>query len=451
VESLDQSTPLATRPQLPWALRAFAHRNYCLFFGGQLISLVGTWMQTVAQSWLVYRLTGSAALLGLVGFSSQIPVLLLASVGGAVADRHRRHRILVVTQTCAMLLAAVLATLTLTHQIRVWQICTIAALLGIVNAFDIPTRQAFVVEMVGKEDLVNAIALNSSMFNSARILGPALGGVLVATVGEGWCFLGNSISYLAVIAGLLAMRLATHARVAPSGSALRSIAEGFRFVWHANPIRLLLLLLGLVSLMGMPYMVLMPIFADKILHGGARGLGLLMGASGVGALTGALTLAARRSVRGLGRLVPLAAAGFGMSLIAFAFSRTFWVSAALLVPAGFCMVTEMASSNTLVQSMVPDKLRGRVMAVYSMMFMGIAPFGALMAGQLAQRFGAPATVKLGGAVCILGAALFGLRLVAFRQEAGRMIVALQMAGGGPAEEAAGGGGALPPSSMKMKE
>jgi MFS family permease len=444
VDPHDQKTP----PGLPWALRALAHRNYRLFFGGQLISLTGTWMQSVAQSWLVYRLTGSAALLGLVGFSSQIPVLLLASVGGAVADRHRRHRILVVTQTCAMLLASTLAILTLTHQIRVWQICTIAALLGIVNAFDIPTRQAFVVEMVGREDLVNAIALNSSMFNSARILGPALGGVLVATVGEGWCFLGNAVSYVAVIAGLLMMRLVVHPRVAQPGSALASIAEGFRFVWRASPIRSLLLLLGLVSLMGMPYMVLMPIFADKILHGGPRGLGLLMGASGVGALTGALTLAARRGVRGLGRLVPFAAAGFGVSLIGFSFSHTFWLSAALLMPAGFCMVTGMASSNTLVQSMVPDKLRGRVMAVYSMMFMGMAPFGALIAGQLAQRLGAPTTVKLGGIVCILGATLFGSRLTAFRQEAGRMIVALQMAGGEPAEEATGGGGALPPNTTK---
>ncbi len=390
-------------------------------------------MQTVAQSWLVYRLTGSPALLGLVGFSSQIPVLLLASVGGAVADRHRRHRILIATQTSAMVLAAMLAMLTLTHQIQVWHICAIAVLLGVVNAFDIPSRQAFVVEMVGQEDLVNAIALNSSMFNSARVLGPALGGVLVATIGEGWCFLGNSVSYVAVIAGLLAMRLPARPRAARSGSVLTSMVEGGRFAWRAGPIRALLLLLGLVSLMGMPYMVLMPIFADQILHGGPRGLGVLMGASGIGALAGALTLAARRSVPGLGRVVPLAAAGFGTSLILFSLSRSFWLSAALLVPTGFCMVTQMASSNTLVQSMVPDRLRGRVMAVYSIMFLGMAPFGSLLAGQLAQRLDAPTTVRIGGVVCILGAALFGRRLTAFGQEAGRMIVALQMAGGDPAE------------------
>lgn len=428
---------------LPWVLRAFKHRNYRLFFGGQLISLIGSWMQTVAQSWLVYRLTGSAALLGLVGFSSQIPVLLLASVGGAFADRHRRHRILVVTQTCSMLLAAALATLTLTHQIQVWQICVIAVLLGIVNAFDMPTRQAFVVEMVGREDLVNAIALNSSMFNSARILGPALGGVLVASIGEGWCFLGNSASYIAVIAGLLAMRFAGTPRTTRPGSVFASIVEGARFAWRANPIRSILLLLALVSLMGMPFMVLMPIFADKILHGGPRGLGVLMGASGVGALAAALILAARRSVRGLGRVVPLAAAGFGASLILFSLSRSFWLSAALLVPTGFCMITGMASSNTLVQSMVPDELRGRVMAVYSMMFIGMAPFGSLIAGQFAQRLGAPTTVGIGGVACIIGAALFGRRVAAFRHEAGRMIVALQMAGGDPAEATTGQGSSLP--------
>ncbi len=445
------STGSAARPSapargLPWALRAFKHRNYRLFFGGQLISLIGTWMQTVAQSWLVYRLTGSAALLGLVGFSSQIPVLLLASVGGAFADRHRRHRILVVTQTCSMVLAAGLATLTLTHLIQVWQICAIAVLLGVVNAFDIPTRQAFVVEMVGREDLVNAIALNSSMFNSARILGPAVGGVLVASIGEGWCFLSNSISYIAVIAGLLAMRLTAPPRVRRSDSMLASIVEGTRFAWGARPVRSLLLLLGLVSLMGMPYMVLMPIFADQILHGGPRGLGMLMGASGIGALAGALTLAARRSVRGLGRLVPAAAAGFGAGLIFFSLSRSFWLSAALLVPTGFCMVTQMASSNTLVQSMVPDSLRGRVMSVYSIMFMGLAPFGSLLAGQLAQHLGAPTTVKIGGAICIIGAALFGRRLTAFRQEAGRMIVALQMAGGDPAEQVTSQGSQVPSNS-----
>jgi MFS family permease len=423
-------------------LRALRHRNYRLFFGGQLISLIGTWMQMVAQSWLVYRLTGSAVLLGFVGFSSQIPVFLLAPVGGAAADRYRRHRILIVTQTAAMLLAFVLAGLTLTGLVRVWQIFILAAFLGVVNAFDIPTRQAFVVDMVGREDLVNAIALNSSMINGARIVGPAVAGVLVASVGEGWCFFINAVSYLAVIAGLLLMRLTVRTRIPLPGPALAGIVEGFRYVRHTRPIRTLLLLLGLVSLTGMPYAVLMPIFADRILHGGARALGLLMGASGLGALAGALTLATRQGIRGLGRWVALAALGFGASLVLFSWSRTFWLSAALLLPVGFCMIIEMASSNTLIQSLVSDRLRGRVMAVYSMLFMGMAPFGSLLAGALASRLGAPATVALGGAVCIIGAAVFGWHLPALRQEARQMIVAQQAAGGEPAEDVTGEAGVV---------
>jgi MFS family permease len=430
------------KSKLPSLLRALKHRNYQLFFGGQLISLVGTWMQSVAQSWLVYRLTGSAVLLGFVGFSGQIPVFLLAPLGGIVADKYNRHRILVITQTSAMLLASVLTVLTLTNHIEVWHVFALAAMLGVVNAFDIPARQAFVVDIVGRQDLINAIALNSSMFNGARIVGPAVAGVLVATIGEGWCFFANAISYVAVITGLLLMRVTRQARVPLPGSALANILEGFRFVGRTGPVRALLLLLGLVSLMGMPYAVLMPIFADQILHGGARGLGLLMGASGIGALIGALSLASRRGVNGLGRWVAYAAAGFGVSIILFSLSRSFWLSAALLVPVGFSMMVEMASSNTLVQSMVPDNLRGRVMAVYSMMFMGMAPIGALLAGALAQRVGAPITVAIGGSVCIIGAVIFWLRLPALRGEARQLIVALQMTGGNPAEAVSGEAGIL---------
>ena len=428
-------------------LRALRHRNYRLFFGGQFISLTGTWMQVVAQSWLVYRLTGSAVLLGLVGFLGQIPVLLFAPVGGTVADRYHRHHILVTTQTAATLLALTLAVLTLTDHIQLWHIFALAAMLGLVNAFDIPTRQAFVVDMVGREDIVNAIALNSSMVNGARIIGPAVAGILVAAVGEGWCFFANAVSYTAVIAGLLLMKIPSQVRVPLPGTPLASIIEGFRYVWRTKPIRALLLLLGLISLMGMPYAVLMPIFADKILHGGARGLGLLMGASGVGALVGALSLAARKSVRGLGRWVIFASAGFGASLIAFSFSRSFWLSAALLLPAGFSMVVEMASSNTLIQTMVPDSLRGRVMAVYSMMFMGMAPFGALLAGAIAHHWGAPVTVALGGAVCMVGAVVFALRLPALKLEAQQMVVALSRRagiGGDPADEETGAGSAVAP-------
>ena len=424
----------APTSKLPAALRALRHRNYQLFFFGQLVSLTGTWMQSVAQSWLIYRLTGSAVLLGLVGFASQIPVFLLAPVGGAVADRYRRHRILVTTQTIAMILAFSLAGLTLSGRIEEWHIFALASLLGVNNAFDIPARQAFVADMVGREDLLNAIALNSSMVNSARVVGPAVAGILVAAVGEGWCFFANAVSYVAVITGLLMMKLEIPKRVHARVSALASIVEGFRFVTHTSPVRALLLLLGLISLMGMPYAVLMPIFADQILHGGASGLGLLMGASGVGALAGALSLAARNGLRGLGRWVAFSSAGFGASVILFSMSRSFWLSAALLLPVGFSMMVEMASSNTLIQAMVPDALRGRVMAVYSMMFMGMAPIGALLAGALAQRLGAPNTVALGGAVCILGALVFGLRLPSLRAEAREIIVALQMAGGDPPEE-----------------
>jgi len=438
------SEKAATGSRLPSALRAFRHRNYRLFFGGQLISLCGTWMQVVAQSWLIYRLTGSAMLLGLVGFSSQIPVLLLSPLGGAVADRYERRRILVATQTTAMLLAFILAALTLTDHVRVWHLPILAALLGLVNAFDVPTRQAFVVQMVGKDDLINAIALNSSMFNSARIVGPAVAGVLVATIGEGWCFFVNAVSYTAVIAGFLLMRVPARARLRPFESALAGIAEGFKFAWRTGPVRALLLLLGLVSLMGMPYAVLMPIFANQVLHGGPKALGLLMSSAGVGALAGALTLAARRGVRGLERWIALSSAGFGASLILFSLSRSFWLSAALLVPAGFSMVGQMASSNTLIQTIVPDALRGRVMSVYSMMFIGMAPFGSLLAGVLAHRLGAPNTVAIGGLVCVAGAAVFALRLRALSHEARQMIVAVEMAGGDPPDEETGRGSVLAP-------
>ena len=397
--------------------RAFRHRNYRLFFSGQLISVCGTWMQMVAQSWLIYRMTGSAVLLGVVGFASQIPVFLLSPLGGAVADRYARRRILVATQCASMALAFILAALTLSGHVRVWHLPVLAALLGIVNAFDIPTRQAFVVEIVGKGDLVNAIALNSSMFNSARIIGPAIAGVLVATIGEGWCFFANGVSYLAVIAGLLLMRPLGQSGVRPSGSTMTVMIEGFRYVWRAREIRALLLLLGVVSLTGISYAVLMPIFADQVLHGGPRALGLLMGAAGVGALIGALGLAARREVDGLDRWIAFCSAGFGVSLVLFSFSTSFWVSIGLLMPVGFFMVGQMASSNTLIQTLVPDHLRGRAMAVYSMMFIGMAPFGSLLAGVMAHRLGAPRTVGSFGLVILVAAGVYALHLRSRPREA----------------------------------
>ncbi len=432
-EVTDSRIPAVPRSGLPATLRALKHRNFQLFFGGQLISVTGTWMQTVALSWLVYRLTGSTLLLGTVGFASQIPILLVAPLGGTMADRHDRQRIVIGTQVASMVLAFVLAALTLTGKVQVWHILVLATLLGVANAFDIPARQAFLGDMVGKEDLMNAIALNSTLFNGARILGPAVAGVLVATIGEGWCFFANAVSYVAVIVGLMMMRVRRPVQKPPSGSPLTHILEGFRFVAHTRPIRAILLLLGLVSLVAMPYTVLMPVFADRILHGGARGLGILMSATGVGALLAALALASRTRVRGLGRWVAYACGGFGVALILFASSRSFWLSAALLVPAGFCMMLQMASSNTLVQTMAPDHLRGRVMSVYSMMFMGLAPFGALMGGALADRLGAPLTVAMGGVACVGGAVWFGLTLPSIRLEARRLILAQAAAGGEPSD------------------
>lgn len=409
--------------RLPAALRSLGHKNYRLFYSGQFISLTGTWMQMVAQSWLVYRLTGSAATLGFVAFAGQAPGFLLAPLGGALADTFSRHRILIATQTLAMLLALALAILTLTGSVAVWHVYVLAALLGVVNAFDIPARQAFVADLVSREDLVNAIALNSSMINGARLVGPAMAGVLVASIGEGWCFFVNALSYVAVLAGLLRMRVARQERdaTAERQSPMRRVVEGFSFVGRTSPIRALIVLLGLVSLLGMPYTVLMPVFADRILHVGAGGLGMLLGAAGVGALAAALVLLARRGLRGMGRWVAASSMGFGASLILFSQTHVFWLAVAVLVCVGFSMIIQIASSNTLVQAMVPNELRGRVMAVYSMMFLGMAPLGALLAGWLAERVGAANTVALGGAGCVLSALIFSLRLPALRREARKLL------------------------------
>ncbi len=420
--STPAGTELKTQPtRLAVALRSLRHRDFRLFFTGQFISLVGTWMQSIAQSWLVYRLTGSSTLLGGLGFAGQIPVFLLATLGGTVSDKYSRHRVVVGTQTASMLLAFVLAALTLTGTIRVWHIFVLAALLGVVNAFDIPARQSFMVEMVGKADLINAIALNSSIFNGARIIGPAIAGLLVAKIGEGWCFFTNGVSYIAVIIGLLLMNVRVPRIPEATGTALSRILEGFRFVRRTAPIRDILLMLGATSVMGMPYTVLMPIFADQILHSGARGLGILMGATGVGALIGALTLAVRSGIRGLGRWVGFACAGFGVSLILFSWSRLFWLSVLLQVPTGYSLMVQMGASNTLIQAMVPDQLRGRVMAVYSMMFMGVAPFGAFLAGLLAARLGAPVTISSGALGCVVASAFFLTRLPSLRAQARELL------------------------------
>jgi len=423
---------------LPVTLRALKYRNFQLFFGGQFISLVGTWMQNVAQSWLVYSLTGSSALLGLVGFSGQIPVFAFSVLGGIAADRLSRRHVVIATQTASMLLAFALAFLTLTNTVRIWHVFVLSALLGVVNAFDIPARQAFIMDMVGKEDLINAIALNSAMFNASRVVGPAVAGITVAAIGEGWCFFVNGVSYIAVIIGLMLMHVNGHRRTA-ANSPIEDVKEGFRFVIRHPPIHALLILLGVGSLAGTPFMVLMPVFADKILHGGAQALGWLVGVSGVGALVGALVLATRRHVRGLGRWVAISAAAFSVSLIAFALSRVFWLSLLFMLPIGFFMMIQFGASNTLIQSMSPDVLRGRVMSVYSMMFMGMAPIGALVEGAVADRVGAPVAVAAGGAICLLAAGAFAFWLPRIRASARELIVANGMAGGDPPQEVTGAG------------
>jgi MFS family permease len=418
------------------AVRSLAHRDYRLFLAGQLVSLVGTWIDTVAESWLIYRLTGSATLLGVAGFASQIPVFLLSPLGGAMADRFDRRRILIVTQSLSMVLALALAILTLSGHIQAWQIMLLAALLGIVNAIDIPTRQAFVFDLVGRGDIVNAVALNSTMFNAARVVGPAVAGLLVAAVGEGWCFFINSVSFLAVIGSLTFIRAAMQKRPQSEASQLERLTAGFRYALRHRPVFAILLLVALNSVMGMPYSVLMPIFSARILHAGAAGLGILMAMAGLGALLGAVSLAMREGIRGLGRWITVGNAVFGLSLMLFAFSRSFWLSAIALVPIGASMIIVLASSNTLLQSMVPDELRGRVMALYSMVFMGSAPLGALAAGMLADRWGAPAVVAVGGGACIAGAAVFGWNLPGLRKDARELILSLEAAAGLPAQQIA---------------
>ena len=410
-----------TKLGLRTTLRAMRHRNFQLFFSGQLISLIGTWMQSIAQDWLVYRLTGSSLLLGLVAFVGQIPVLILAPLAGIVADRRNRHRTVITTQAASMVLALILAALTLAKIVHVWEIMVLATLLGVVNAFDVPARQSFLIDMVGREDLLNAIALNSSMYNGARVIGPAIAGILVASIGEGWCFFANGVSYIAVITGLLLMRLDRPGALQRAGSALENIIEGFRFARHAAPVRALLLMVGLVSMTTMPYLVLMPIFANRVLHGDARTLGLLMGATGIGALAGGLTLASKRGVDGLGRWVWIAAMSLGASLILFSLSRHLWLSIVFLVPAGFAMLIQMGSSNTLLQVMVPDRLRGRVMALYSMMLIGVGPIGALLGGALAAKIGAPRTVAIGGVASLAGGLVFARLLPSLRGPARQLI------------------------------
>jgi len=397
-------------------LRALRYRNYRLFFSGQSLSLIGTWMQQVALGWLVYRLTDSAFLLGLVGFASQIPTFILASVAGVLADRYNKHKIIIATQTLAMIQAFILAFLTLSSIIQIWQILLLSLFSGLINAFDMPTRQSFVIEMVDdRNDLPNAIALNSSMFNAARLIGPTIAGILITAIGEGFCFLVNALSYLTVIAALLMMKMEPTVIVQKKEKVLEGLKEGIKYAYNFKPIRALLLLIGLVSLTGMPYTVLMPVFARDILHGDAHTLGFLFGAVGSGALIGAIYLASRKSVLGLGRWIAIATSVFSLGLLFFSFSREIYLSIGLMLFTGFGMMMQMASTNTLLQTLVDDDKRGRVMSLYVMAFMGTAPFGSFMAGALASTIGAPYTVLSSGIICLTGAFVFYRNLPSLRK------------------------------------
>jgi MFS family permease len=387
------------------------HRNFQLFIGGQLISLIGTWMQSTAQLWLVYKMTGSAALLGVFGFANQIPILFLASIGGYVGDRYNRHYGVIVTQAISMVLAFALAALTFAQAITVWELILIAFLVGIINAFDVPIRQAFLVQMVVREDLPNAIALNSSIFNGARVVGPAIAGFALAWKGPAWCFLFNGISFFAVLAALLAMRIQKIVVKPHEGSPFQNFIQGFRFAMTDMPVRSALLLISLLSLLGLQYSVFLPIFASDVLHRGAKGFGLLMSTAGVGAVLGALYFAGRTSYKGLARWIAGTALTCGVGLVLFSQSRVFWFSAAVLLFVGFAATVQMAATNTIVQSRVPDELRGRVMAVYATMFMGVQPVGSLIAGGVAKHIGAPYTLTLFGTLVLIGSLVFLFRVV----------------------------------------
>jgi MFS family permease len=412
-QALDSS--LTDGPGHAW--RALRHRNFRLFFGGQSISLIGTWMTRIATSWLVFRLTGSPFLLGTVSFAGQIPSFIFAPIAGVWIDRLDRRQVLIWTQTLSMMQSLALAGLTLTGHITIAWVLGLSVMQGIINAFDMPGRQSFMVQMVeDKRDLSNAIAINSSMVNMARLVGPSLAGMLIAVTSEGWCFLIDGISYLAVIASLLMMHVHAVPLNRKATSTLTDLKAGWTYVSRSLPISTILLLFAVVSLMGMPFVVLMPIFAAKVLHGGPHTLGFLMGSMGVGALLSALALAARKSVKGLVRMIPMATAVFGFGLIGFGLSRVFWLSMIMVTIAGAGMMQGMAGSNTVIQTIVSEDKRGRVMSYYTMAFVGMAPFGSLLAGGLAHAIGAPLTVILNGVAVLVGAAWFTSRLPAVRRE-----------------------------------
>ncbi len=411
LQSKPHSTGTARPAGIGLLFRALRYRNYRLFFAGQCVSLIGTWMQQAAMSWLVYRITGSMLLLGAVAFSNQIPTLFLGPFAGVGADRWERKRLLIWTQALSMLQALILAALVLAGAIQTWHIIALSLLIGIINAFDIPVRQSFVLQMVErKEDLGNAIALNSAMFNSARFIGPLVAGILISTVGEGVCFLLNGISYLAVLAGLAAIRVAPRQNNNGKGPVLREFYEGIRYAFDFKPIIAILALLSVFGIAGAPYMVLMPAFAKDVLHGGAHTYGFLMSSAGIGALSATMYLASRKNARGLIKIIPAAAAACGLLIALFALSKNFDISMICLFLAGFCMMTHIASSNTIVQTIVDEDKRGRVMSLYAMSFLGVMPFGSFLAGIIADKIGVQYTMLLGAACCITGALIFAVKL-----------------------------------------
>lgn len=410
------STASAKPNHFAFMLRALRYRNYRLFFSGQIFSLIGTWITTTATGWLVYRITGSPLLLGIVGFSTQLPAFIMLPFAGHIVDRQNRHQLLILTQILSMLQSFALAGLTLAKSINIEWLLVLCVVQGLINAFDMPCRQAFVAEIIeNKKDLGNAIALNSSMFNLARLLGPALGGMIITAVGEGWCFFIDGVSYFAVIVALTAMRVKPRA-IPPAVGFFNHFKEGFKYVVRSQPIRSIISLLALVSLLGVPYTVLMPIFAGPILKGGPHTLGFLMSAAGAGALMAALWLAGRKSVLGLGRVIYMSTALFGIGLIGFSFSRELWLSMILLVTLGCGFMLQMASSNTILQTIVEDDKRGRVMSLFIMAFIGTAPFGSLLAGGISQRIGAPNTLLICGIFCLVGSVWFYRQLPEIRKK-----------------------------------
>jgi len=396
--------------------RSLRYKNYRLFFSGQSVSLIGTWIQRIAVPWLVYRLTGSVFLLGVVGFAGQIPTFLLAPFAGVLTDRWNRYHILVATQIFSMVQALILALLFFTNTIALWNVLLLSIFLGCINALDVPARQSFVIEMVeDKKDLQNAIALNSSMVNGARLLGPSIAGVLIASLGEGVCFLINGLSYIFVIASLLFMTVKPQQILLKEKNVLKEMKEGFKYTFGFAPIKSIILLLALISLMGMPFSILMPVFAKDIFQGGSHTYGFLIGASGIGALFGAVFLASRKTVLGLEKVLPIAAFTFGGGLIAFSLSRCFLLSMFFMLITGLGMMLQMATSNTILQTISDNDKRGRVMSFYTMAFMGTAPFGSMLAGSMASWIGAPATLFWGGVACVIGAFLFARQLTSFKK------------------------------------